>query len=135
MILAKRPGVVEESAIIGWYRYSLGSTDLWRVDCRSNDFKFPSLCSFCVLIHVFRDFESFSLFFGSQHPLSEIVTYFGQNLRFVTHGYRKGLCFFLSIICQRTGLLLKEDMFVSNIPLARTLTVFTSWVASQVTNE
>ena len=34
--------------------------------------------------------------------------------------------FFQSITCQRTGLLLKEEIFVTNIPLAWTFAVFSS---------
>ena len=63
-------------ATVVLYGYRPGSTDLWRVVCQSDDLKSPSLCSFCVLIHVFRNCESFSLLFGSQHPFSEIATYF-----------------------------------------------------------
>ena len=58
-----------ESTIVV-YGYFPGSMDLWWVDCRSDDLKFPFLFSFCVLIHVFLDCESFSLILGSQHPLS-----------------------------------------------------------------
>ena len=63
-------------ATIVVYGYFPGITDLWWVYCRSDDLKFPFLCRFCVLINVFRDYESCSLLLESQHPLSEISTYF-----------------------------------------------------------
>ena len=63
-------------ATIVMYRYFTGSTDLWWVDRRSDGLKLSFLCSFCVLIHVFHDCESFLLLLGSQHPLSEISAYF-----------------------------------------------------------
>ena len=44
------------------YGYFPGSTDLWWVDCRSDDFQVPYICSFCVLIYVFRDCECFCCF-------------------------------------------------------------------------
>ena len=44
------------------YGYSPGSTDLWWVDCRSDDLKFPFLCSFYVFIHVFVIVKVFRYF-------------------------------------------------------------------------
>ena len=63
-------------AVIVLYGFCLGSADLWRVDCRYVDLKFPFLYSCYVSILAFRDSESFSLLLGWQHPLSEISTYF-----------------------------------------------------------
>ena len=48
-------------AAIVMYGYFPGSTDLWWIDCRSDDFNFPFLCSFRVLIHVFLNCKSFLL--------------------------------------------------------------------------
>ena len=39
-----------QEATIVVHEYFSGSTDLYRVDCRSDDLKFPFPCSFCVLI-------------------------------------------------------------------------------------
>ena len=59
-------------ATIVLYGYCPGSTDLWRVDFRSDHLKLPFRFSFCVLIHVYRDL----LLVGSQHPLNEITIHF-----------------------------------------------------------
>ena len=40
-------------------------------------------------------------------------------------GFSGSSLFFLSITCQRAGLLLKDEIFVINIPLVRSFTVFT----------
>ena len=48
-------------ATIVVYGYFPVFTDLWWVDCSSDDLNFSFLCSFRVLIHVFLDCESFSL--------------------------------------------------------------------------
>ena len=43
----------------------------------------------------------------------------------------ESVVFFLLIICQRTDLLLQENIF-ANIPLAQTFTVFTKLVALKI---
>ena len=79
--------------------YCSGSTDLWRVNCQFDDLKYPFLCS----LYATSSKRNCHLF------LVEIGNFM----------------FFLSIICQITGLLLNKDIFVVNILLARTFTVFT----------
>ena len=100
------------------------SRNLWRVDCRSDDLKFPFLLSFCVLIHIFLDCESCSFLLGSQHPLSKIAL-FPVEIAIYYARFSGRFVFFLSIICQRTGLMLNEKKNVINFPLVRTLKVFT----------
>ena len=58
------------------YGYFPGSMDSWWVGCRSDDLKFPFSLQFLCFDSCFRDCENFSSVLGSQHPLSEIPTYF-----------------------------------------------------------
>ena len=88
-------------------------------------FYVPFSLQFCVLINVFSDYKSFSLPFGLQHPLSYVSTFFPVELTIYNARFSESIVFSLSINCQRTELLLKEKIFVINIPLVRTFTVFT----------
>ena len=53
----------------GIYGFMVGWLSIWW-------FAVTFLCSICILIYVFCDCESFWFLLESQHPLSEISTYF-----------------------------------------------------------
>ena len=104
-------------ATIVVYGYFPGSTDLWWVDFWSDDLKIPLPFRFCVLIYVFRVYESFSLLLGSQHRLGEIFTYFRYNWRFITHDFRKILCFSCQSLIRELDYCLEKRFLSSIFPL------------------
>ena len=110
-------------ATIVVYGYFTGSTDLWWVDFWPDDSKIPFLFRFCVLIHVFRVCESFSLLLGSQHPLGEIFAYFRYNWRFITHDFRKVLCFTCQSLVRELDYCLEKRFLSSTFPLHELLRV------------
>ena len=73
---------------------------------------------FSAIIKVFRYFWDRNILWAKYPPISGITgDYYA--------GFSGSFVFFLSITCQRTGLLLKKRFFVIDIPLARHFTGFT----------
>ena len=85
---------------------------------------------FSLIVNVFVTFEIAISLKGSRHLFPvELAIYYAR--------FSGSFMFFLSIIGQRTGLLFKEEIFVVNIPLARSFTVFTykpsyAWVILEI---
>ena len=100
------------------YRFMVGWLSIWW-------FEVPLSLQFLCFDSCFPRLWKFFVTFGISTSFEWNLRLFPVDLAIYYAGILGSFVFFLSIICQRTWLLLKEEIFVINIPLARSFTVFT----------
>ena len=92
-----------ETTMIVVNEYFPGCTDLWWVDCQSDDLEFPFLCSFVfwfmfsAIVKIYRYFWDRNILWAKSPPIS------GRTVDLLRTIFGK-FCVFLSITCQKTGL-------------------------------
>ena len=127
MNLAKWQGLAKESyrsnncrvrVFPGIYGFMVGWLSIWR-------FEVPFSLQFLCFDSCFPRLWKFFVNFGIATSFERNIHIFPVELTIYYARFSGSFVFFLSITFQRTVILLEEEIFVINIPLARTFTVFT----------